>query len=188
MNENHIYSIKEAIEDNFFCALPEFIPAGQLPNWSDLINAVNEAAHKPADFHVKDPFVETQVNFTIRRGIGYFHSFFDNSSVQINSKLAPVLQELKDNGLEFFGNSIFLNLFTEDDYARPHGDGLGNYIYIQCEGSASWMLYKNADSEDPFDTVVLSPGDAICFTGDVYHAVTANSPRASIVLRMTREA
>lgn len=188
MNPDHIENIKAALAENSFCILENFAAPADLPNWSDAINSLNASAHKQADFHINDPFIETQINFAIRRGIGYFYSFFDNKDVYVQPKLEPIVKELQDNDLNFFGNSIFINLFTEDDFARPHSDDWSNNLYIQCEGQTTWMLYEKKDSPEPSETHILSPGDAIFFTGDIIHSITADTPRASIVLRMDRKA
>lgn len=187
MTPEHLEAIKAALQDNSFCFLPDFQPSDQLPNWSEIINALNQAAHTKADFHINDPFVETQINHVIRRGVGYFYGFFNNSDVHVNPKLAQTIQTLNDNGLPFFGNSIFLNLFTEDDYARPHNDDWSHNIYIQCEGSTTWRFHQDEDPDNVLDTITLEPGDAVFFTGDTYHSVSADTPRASIVLRLDRK-
>lgn len=188
MNQDHLDLIKDTLEDNSFCALTGFLPIDQLPNWSTLLLSLNDAAHKTADFHVNDPFVETQINHVIRRGAGYFYGFFDNSDVHVKPLLSETIKTLEENDLPFFGNSIFINLFTEDDYARPHKDDWSNNIYIQCEGTTTWRFHQGTDLDECLDTITLNPGDAVFFTGDVYHSVTADTPRASIVLRMDRRA
>lgn len=186
MNIDHVDAIKEAIEDGYFCVLTEFAtPSTELPIWPDFIASLNKSAHTKADFHVNDPFVETQVNFLIRRGIGYFYSIFDNSDVYINEKLTPIVQELTSHELPFVGSSIFLNLLTEDDYAHPHKDENTHNLYIQCEGSTTWTLSKDLEQLRA-ETYILNPGDAIFFTGDMFHSVSANTPRAGIALGMPR--
>jgi hypothetical protein len=186
MNENQIYSIKNAIKSEDYCFLESFIDPAKLPGWSELISSLNNSAHTKADFHVNDPFVETQVNHAIRRGIGYFYSFFDSSDVHVQPFLDPIIEEFEENGLTFIGTSVFMNLFTEDDYAKVHRDEEGSSIYIQCEGTATWRFHK--DSEGGPDSIiegyVLNPGDAVFFTEHAYHSVTTDTPRASIVLRM----
>lgn len=190
MKASHIEQINQALSKNTFCILKEFADKSDLPAWDDIIATLNTAAHTKADFHVNDPFVELQINHAIRRGVGYFYSFFDDSDETVWPKLSPIAEELRTHGLEFEarGASVFLNLFTEDDFAANHKDQWSNNLYIQCEGSTLWTFYDNDDRDLEKSSRILNPGDAVFFTGDVYHAVSATTPRASIVLRMPREA
>ena len=187
MNSEHIDQIKRTLDENSFCLLSDFASPDQLPSWSEIIQSVNAAAQVKPDFHVNSPLVERQINSTIRRGVGYFYSFFTADDEHVYPKLKPLTDELEANDLPFFGSSIFMNLFTEDDYASIHKDDWSNNLYIQCEGTTTWMFYTDGDSDKIIDSKKLNPGDAIFFTGDVYHSVTADTPRASVVLRMVRK-
>jgi ectoine hydroxylase-related dioxygenase (phytanoyl-CoA dioxygenase family) len=187
MNKDQIYSIKTAMENNEFCILENFLETSRLPTWSQLINSLNDSAHKPADFHVNDPFVETQVNYAVRRGIGYFYSFFDNKDVHVQPVLDPILAELAENDLPFIGSSVFINLVTEDEHAKPHKDAYGHSIYIQCEGTTTWRFHEPDDLDTVIGGYTLNPGDAIFFSGESWHSVYADTPRASIVIRMPHE-
>jgi hypothetical protein len=188
MRSEHVDLIRASIQDNSFCLLENFLGPDVAISWPNVINALNDASHQDPDFHVNDPFVETQINKVIRRGAGYFYGFLDDSDVHVQPLIEPVIQELGEYGLDFFGSIVFMNLFTQDDYAHPHKDAPSSSIYIQCEGSTTWRFYSDPDIGSCIETLHLNAGDAVFFTGNVYHSVVANTPRASIVLRMPLEA
>jgi hypothetical protein len=189
MKSSDIKEIKLRLDKGGYYILRAFLGPEERPTWNQMINSLNQSAHTKADFHVNDPFVELQVNYVIRRGVGYFYSFLDESDKYVGPLAAEIVKSLNENDLPFTmrGASIFMNLFTEDDYAKPHKDDWSNNLYIQCEGSSNWEFFENNDPTTPGILETLRPGDAVLFSGDVYHSVSANTPRASIVLRMPRE-
>lgn len=188
ISSKHIEEIKFAIKSDSVCELRSFLAEDELPSWEECIMAIEEASKSKAKFVVNKPMTEYQINNAVRRGVGYFYAFPGVDDRYVVPKMEPVVKQLQAEELPFEVATVLINLFTEDEYATKHKDEMTHNLYIQGDGTTYWSFFgANEEIVDPVHQCRLTKGDALCFSGNIYHSVNAETPRNSVVLQIPRE-
>lgn len=174
-----------------------------LPDWEHIVNTLNLATRqestqevnmKPASFEVpyKDLFAikklsyseEKPNEFTIESEATFFFSLFfapHDRPKFISESLSNQIDEIEK---VFNISSEFSSLkISLSDKFVPYENHTWHTCIVQIAGINKWELKD--DRQDFQNTYILEPGDILMFKEGIYHQVSNEGPRSSVVGRFT---
>jgi cupin superfamily acireductone dioxygenase involved in methionine salvage len=167
--------------ENKYTLFKSLIP--DVPKWEDFIENLdyNYSKTKNKTINIKD-------------------DRFITSNIQIYNSLDPIVfhcfnYKTKKLFLKYFKNkNIIKNILSKEPTAIKSiinfVGGEQNYwihsddhdvISWHCIGNIKWEFFNSEFDVEPYDTVILEPGDVLHVPQGVYHKVNADGPRASLV-------
>lgn len=174
-----------------------------LPDWEHIVNTLNFATRKEPtnDFNMQPTSFEVTYNdliaskkllyskekpneFTIESEATFFFSLFfapyDRSKF-ISESLSNEIDEIeKVFNISSDFNSLKISL---SDKFVPYETHTWHTCIVQIAGINKWDLKD--DRQDFQNTYILEPGDFLMFKEGIYHQVSNDGPRSSVVGRFT---
>jgi cupin superfamily acireductone dioxygenase involved in methionine salvage len=127
-------------------------------------------------------------------------SRFITSNIQIYNKLDPIIFhcfnyktknlflkyfKIKDTIKNILGNEptaikSIINFVGGEQNYWIHSDD-HDVVSWHCIGNIKWEFFNSESDVEPYSTVILEPGDILYVPKGIYHRVTADGPRASLL-------
>lgn len=189
-NETGVYHCKGLMSD--------------LPDWNYIVNVLNIATRKenttqeqnmvPSPFEVpyKDLLAvktlsyskEKPNEFVIESDATFFFSiFFDprDKPKMISTSLSNQIDEM-ENIFDISLNFSSLKIALSDKFV-PYENHSWHTCIVQIAGINKWELKD--DRQNFKETYILEPGDILFFKEGIYHQISNEGPRSSVVGRFT---
>ena len=163
--------------------LKNFIDKDHLPKWAEILNSMYEVANNDFDEELNS-YLNKDIEYLIGELIVHKDLYFNFKSnkniVKKYFKIVPLMLEelqsllqINQHPFGFYGPKISLGNY----YAGFHKDNW-NGAALQCEGKAIWRL---VDENGTLNQYVLEPGDFVFFHKSLYHEISVEGPRATLL-------
>lgn len=161
-----------------------------VPSWSDFIYNLNYKYNSKKTIDIYDQRFHNDV---------LFYNKLDPISFTKTNSIKDYSNNIIEKSYNIYNiiNEISINLSYVKSIINFVGNEAKYYIHADhhdvvswhCIGQMEWRIYKTlkqenpppTESNEPYDSYILNPGDILFVPGGIVHQVVVTEPRASIL-------